>query len=82
MQLMDFPLLGSGYKLFVDNFYTSPMLFIDLLKNKIGRMVPQDPNRIGFPKTNVNDMPKTAERKTKRWIKTNKLLFVKWKEAR
>ncbi|XP_033946331.1 squamous cell carcinoma antigen recognized by T-cells 3 isoform X1 [Pseudochaenichthys georgianus] len=78
MDLMPLPLLGGGYALFVENFYTSPALFEDLSTQNIGCCGTIGTNQIGFPQNELNDLPKKAERGDLRWIRKGKLLFVKW----
>ncbi|KAG1946326.1 piggyBac transposable element-derived protein 4-like [Pimephales promelas] len=75
ISLADTRLLGSGYKLFVDNFYTSPKLFRDLLAKKIWACGTVRANRIGHSK-------KQAPRGNIRWFREDDLLFVEWKDKR
>ncbi|XP_016410996.1 piggyBac transposable element-derived protein 4-like [Sinocyclocheilus rhinocerous] len=81
MALVDENMLGSGYKLFVDKFYTSPTLFRDLLGKNIYACGPVLPSRKGFPKILVKRLSKNAPRGTMRWIRDDNLLFVEWKDS-
>ncbi|XP_021331748.2 piggyBac transposable element-derived protein 4 isoform X3 [Danio rerio] len=82
MALVDENMLGSGYKLFVDKFYTSPTLFTDLLDKKVLACGPVWPNRTGYPKSAKNKLLSNAPRGTMRWIRQDKLLFVEWKDSK
>ncbi|XP_055074469.2 piggyBac transposable element-derived protein 4 [Misgurnus anguillicaudatus] len=75
MALADEKLLGSGYKLYVDNFFTSPALFRDLLSKNIYACGTLRANRIGH--TQTPGPPGSI-----RWFRDDKLLFIEWKDRR
>uniref|UniRef100_A0A673IN46 PiggyBac transposable element-derived protein domain-containing protein n=1 Tax=Sinocyclocheilus rhinocerous TaxID=307959 RepID=A0A673IN46_9TELE len=79
MRLLDHKVLGKGYMLYMDNFYTSPTLFLDLLQNGIlacGTLR----HVSSLPK--VSDLSGRSELGSIRWCRQGPLLFVKWMDAR
>ena len=80
MRLMK-SLFGQGYKLFLDNYYTSVRLFIDLRKYSITACGTISANRKGFPK-NFKDIKvfNKESRGTMRWLRENNILFLQWRD--
>ncbi|XP_047671699.1 piggyBac transposable element-derived protein 4-like [Tachysurus fulvidraco] len=82
MRLMNTHLLGTGYKLYVDNFYTSPDLFRDLLAKKIWACGTIRRQRIGFPKDRPGGLERSSPRGTICWIREGPIVFVQWRDTR
>ncbi|XP_028420356.1 piggyBac transposable element-derived protein 4 [Perca flavescens] len=82
MRLVNTQVMGTGYKLFVDNFYTSPDLFRDLLARKIWACGTIRQHQIGFPKNRPGGLERQAPRGSIRWIREGPVVFVQWKDTR
>ncbi|XP_034150715.1 piggyBac transposable element-derived protein 4 isoform X2 [Esox lucius] len=82
MSLVRPAFLGSGYHLYLDNFFSSPKLFQDLLVLKMGACGTMLEGRRGFPRSEENALTKKSPRGSLRWMRKGSLLFVKWKDTR
>ncbi|KAG7455924.1 hypothetical protein MATL_G00246210 [Megalops atlanticus] len=84
VSLLHVPTLGTGYTVYVDNFYTSSQLFRHLHGIGFGACGTVRENRIGtdFPGATINALPRGADRGDMRWIRDGPLLFVKWRDTR
>ncbi|XP_047244443.1 piggyBac transposable element-derived protein 4 isoform X2 [Girardinichthys multiradiatus] len=82
MSLINKNYLGSGYHIYCDNFYTSPVLFNHLHDLGFGASGTFRDTRVGVPKTKINALNKKSPRGTIRWIREGALLFIKWMDTR
>ncbi|XP_063074126.1 piggyBac transposable element-derived protein 4-like [Engraulis encrasicolus] len=81
MELVSTKALGSGYKLYVDNFYNSSELFKDLLQQKVWACgTVRTKNSKGFPTDRPGSLDKKSPRGSIRWIREDPLLFVQWRD--
>ncbi|XP_060784757.1 piggyBac transposable element-derived protein 4-like [Neoarius graeffei] len=81
VNLLKVPRLGTGYHVFVDNFYTSTALFNHLHQLRFGACGTVRENSVGFPRTKENALTKKSARGEMRWIRESPLLYVKWKDT-
>ncbi|KAI5623126.1 hypothetical protein C0J50_17380, partial [Silurus asotus] len=85
MSFMDCSFLGSGYHVYMDNFYTSSKLFMDLHAHQFGACGTYRDNKKDskdWPNTKLNALGRTSLRGDFRWIRDGPLVFVKWMDAR
>ncbi|XP_059384611.1 piggyBac transposable element-derived protein 4-like [Carassius carassius] len=80
--LLDRTVLGSGYHVYMDNFYTSPKLLRDLFALKFGACGTYRDNRKDCPRNAANSLTKKSVRGSIRWIRDKDLVFVKWMDTR
>ncbi len=82
MSLVRKEFLGSGYHIYCDNFYTSPVLFQHLHNLGFGACGAIRDTRIGVPQTKVNALTRESPRGSIRWIRQGSLLFTKLMDTR
>ncbi|XP_058623214.1 piggyBac transposable element-derived protein 4-like [Onychostoma macrolepis] len=80
--LLDRAVLGSGYHVYMDKFYTSPKLLTDLFALKFGACGTYRDNRKDCPRNAANSLTKKSVRGSIRWIRDKHLVFVKWMDTR
>ncbi|KAI5101011.1 hypothetical protein C0J45_8214, partial [Silurus meridionalis] len=80
--LLDGKVLGSGYHVYMDNFFTSPKLLKDLRSMKFGACGMYRENRKDCPRNADNALSKNSPRGSIRWIRDGPLVFVKWMDTR
>ena len=73
------PYLGKGHKLYVDNYYTSPILFHDLYQRQNGACGTMHINRKGVPA----DLKTVKLKEGESLVMTNGTLqLLKWEDKR
>ena len=72
--------LDQGYKLFMDNFYSSFQLYVDLLKHKTGACGTVRSNRLGFPKQLQGKMK--MKRGEAKFLQCKEITAVRWFDKR
>ncbi|XP_041460062.1 piggyBac transposable element-derived protein 4-like [Lytechinus variegatus] len=75
----------QGYKLYIDNFYTSTQLLKDLKRKGIFACGTIRCNRKGFPKEFKDTMKqweKDTERGEMRWIRDEDVVVIQWKDKK
>jgi len=72
--------LDKGYKLFMDNFYSSYVLFTDLLKHKTGACGTVRSNRFGFPKDLQGKLK--MKRGEAKFLQCDSVTAVRWFDKR
>ncbi|XP_048014555.1 piggyBac transposable element-derived protein 4-like [Megalobrama amblycephala] len=82
MSLLDKKALGSGYHVYMDDFFTSPKLLTDLLAMKFGACGTYRDYRRGFPQSASNSLTKKSTRGSIRWIRDGPLVCVKWMDKK
>ncbi|XP_051739543.1 piggyBac transposable element-derived protein 4-like [Ctenopharyngodon idella] len=82
MSLLDKKVLGSGYHVYMDDFFTSPKLLTDLLAMKFGACGTYRDYRRGFPQSASNSLTKKSTRGSIRWIRDGPLVCVKWMDKK
>lgn len=77
------PYLDQGYIIYLDNFYTSPSLFVHLLERKTLSCGTTRKDRRGFPsQLKDNTWEKRATRGDVRWLRCSGVLYLQWKDKR